>query len=73
MVTVNASAGKLAPSPPRELFTVPWDGELVGNAYAVAPDGQRFLVRATRDTGLLTAEVIINWPALVKRGEAAAR
>lgn len=34
---------------------------------AVAPDGRRFLVLAPAD-GSKPLEVVVNWPALLKRG-----
>jgi|SRR5215469_2648245 len=58
-------------SVPRELFPLP--GVDTGySPYEVAPDGQGFLVRATpqqQAAELLT--VIVNWPALLKKGAAA--
>jgi hypothetical protein len=61
--TVEASAA-------RALFTVPWDPVFVGSSspYEVAPNGQRFLVRAMPESGSQPLHVIVNWPALLKKG-----
>jgi Tol biopolymer transport system component len=61
----------IEPSPPRELFALPIvnDGY---RPYEVAPDGQKFLVRATPEkqvTQPLT--LIVNWPALLRKGSPA--
>jgi hypothetical protein len=64
-VSVKLGAGSVDASAPRELFTVPWDQSL-SPPYDVSPDG-RFLVRATADTGSQPLQVIINWPALLKK------
>ena len=59
----------VAPSTPRELFAVPVG---TGNVspYAVAPDGKRFLVQSPAG-GSQPLEVVVNWPALLKKGAAA--
>ena len=57
----------VAPSTPRELFAVT---AMTGTSYAVAPDGKRFLVRAPA-VGSQPLEVVVNWPALLKKGAAA--
>jgi hypothetical protein len=57
-------------SAPRELFPLP-GVENGYSPYEPAADGQRFLVRATPPQQ--TAEpltVIVNWPALMKKGAA---
>ena len=52
------------PSLPRELFALPRD--TVGlSPYAVAADGQRFLVQVTLDK-IEPLTVIVNWRAQVK-------
>jgi hypothetical protein len=35
------------------------------------PDGQSFLVRAVPETGSQPLQVIVNWPALLKKGAGA--
>lgn len=61
-VRVDLHADSVTPSAPRELFSLP-PGIL--RSYAVAPDGQRFLVPAPAG-GAQPLEVIVNWPALLK-------
>ena len=39
--------------------------------YDTAPDGQRFLLRATQAQAGQPLAVIVNWPALLKKGTAA--
>ena len=60
------------PSPPSVLFDVTVDGVApVASPYAVAPDGKRFLVRAPVIQGAQPLEVIVNWPALLKKAPGA--
>jgi DNA-binding winged helix-turn-helix (wHTH) protein/Tol biopolymer transport system component len=67
-VSLKRGGNSIEVSSPRKLFPLP----LVDTAlspYEVAPDGQRFLVRATpenRSGEPLT--LIVNWPALLKSG-----
>ncbi|MBZ5594460.1 MAG: hypothetical protein LAP39_19640 [Acidobacteriia bacterium] len=57
-------------SAPRELFPLP-AVDTGYSPYAAAPDGQRFLVRATpQQQAAEPLTVIANWPALLKRGPA---
>jgi hypothetical protein len=51
------------------MFTGPGD-IFASSPYDVAPDGQRFLVRAVPETGSQPLQVIVNWPALLKKGTA---
>ncbi len=70
-VSLKRGPDSIEPSAPRELFAlpVPNDGYC---PYEIAPDGQRFLVRATpeRQAGQALT-LIVNWPALMKKGAAA--
>jgi hypothetical protein len=66
-VNLKLGADSAEPSAPRELFTVPSD-DTPYSPYDVASDGQRFLVRATTETGSQPLQVILNWPALLKKG-----
>jgi Tol biopolymer transport system component len=62
VVGLKMRAGSIEPSMPHALFSL--DG--LSATYDVAPDGERFLVsQAARD--LAPPEVIVNWPALLKR------
>lgn len=54
-------------SAPRELFAMPVNST-VNQAYVLAPDGKRFLVRAAGHRQSEPLEVIPNWPALLKPG-----
>jgi hypothetical protein len=67
---VKLGADSPAPSTPRELFTVRAVAAANISPYAVAPDGKRFLV-ATAAGGPQPLEVVVNWPALLKKGAAA--
>ena len=66
-VSLKRGPDSIEPSPPRELFTLPIaDNNL--SPYEVAPDGQRFLVRATREKQAgQPLTLIVNWPALLKK------
>jgi Tol biopolymer transport system component len=70
-VSLKLGAESVEPSAPRELFLLP--GIDIGfEPYDAAPDGQRFLVRARPEKAPpppLT--VIVNWPALLRKGSAA--
>jgi hypothetical protein len=54
-------------SPARELFALP-AGELSLFPYDVASDGQRFLVAAAPSQTAEPLSVIVNWPALARKG-----
>jgi Tol biopolymer transport system component len=68
-VSLKRGTNSIEPSSPRELFALPVanDG---GSPYQVAPDGQRFLVRAAPQAGQ-PLTLIVNWPALMNKGAAA--
>jgi Tol biopolymer transport system component len=68
-VTMKLGAGSVEPSLPRELFALPRDTTGLG-PFAVAADGQRFLVQVTTDK-IEPLTAIVNWQALVKRGTGA--
>ena len=63
---LKLAADSVTPSKPRDLFAVTVGG---GNTqpYTVAPDGKRFLV-LTPAGGSQPLEVVVNWPALLKKG-----
>jgi len=69
--SLKLGADSIEPSTPRELFPLP----IVDNGfspYDTAPDGQRFLVRAVpQQQASQPLTVIVNWPALLKKGAAA--
>ncbi|HEV2198793.1 MAG TPA: protein kinase [Bryobacteraceae bacterium] len=66
-VSLKLGADSVEPSTPRELFPLP----IVDNGwspYDVAPDGQRFLVRAVpQQQASQPLTLIVNWPALLKK------
>ncbi len=65
-VEVKTEGDRFEQGTPRVLFEAPF-GNMLRNAYAVAPDGQRFLVNARFEgTDSLPMTVVLNWPA-VKR------
>ena len=66
-VKLKVDADAVAPSTPVALFDVDVQG--LGTApFAVAPDGKRFLVRVPVESAGQPLEVIVNWPALLKKG-----
>jgi Tol biopolymer transport system component len=70
-VSLKLGADSAEPSAPRELFPLP-AVDTGFTPYDVAPDGQRFLVRATpQQQAAEPLTVIVNWPALLKKGLAA--
>jgi Tol biopolymer transport system component len=69
-VSLKLGADSVEPATPRELFHLPIV-ETGQSPYDATPDGQRFLVRATLGQAGEPLTVIVNWPALLKRGAAA--
>jgi hypothetical protein len=67
---VKLGADSPAPSTPRELFAVRPGATANISPYSVAPDGKRFLVQ-TPLGGSQPLEVVVNWPALLRKGAAA--
>ena len=65
-VKLKVGADAVVPSTPVALFEVDVQG--FGNPpYAVAPDGKRFLVSVPVQSAGQPLEVILNWPALLKK------
>ncbi len=67
VVSLKMEADSVEPSAPRELFPLP-ASDIGWSPYEATPDGQRFLVRATLGQTGQPLTVIVNWPALLKRG-----
>jgi hypothetical protein len=66
-VDVKTETDRFDPGTPRVLFDAPF-GNTLRNAYAISPDGQRFLVNARiENTEILPITVILNWPAAAGR------
>ncbi len=59
-VKLKVGAESVEPSTPRELFSV-------AGPYRVALDGKRFLVLAGSESGPPPLQLILNWPALLKK------
>jgi serine/threonine protein kinase len=70
-VSLKLGTEAVEPSAPRELFKLP-AVDTGFSPYAAAPDGQRFLVRATpQQQAAEPLTVIVNWPALLKKAATA--
>jgi dipeptidyl aminopeptidase/acylaminoacyl peptidase len=69
VVTLKPSGASLEASVPRELFALPV-GQPGPNLYEVAPDGQHILVNDVAASPE-PLNVIVNWPALLKKGAGA--
>jgi eukaryotic-like serine/threonine-protein kinase len=67
--TLKPGEDSLEASTPRELFPMPGvdNGQF---PYEVTQDGKRFLVLATPRKSVQPLTVIVNWPALLKKGAA---
>lgn len=68
-VEVKLGAESVAPSIPRELFALRLGLTAGASPYSVGPDGKLFLVLVPA-SGSQPLEVIVNWPALLKKGAA---
>ena len=68
-VGLTITGDTVRPSTPRALFTLP----IIENGWSPYDtiDGQRFLVRAVPQGASPPLTVIVNWPALLKKGPAA--
>jgi Tol biopolymer transport system component len=68
-VDLTITADRVRPLTERALFTLP----VIDNGYSPYDtiDGQRFLVRAVPQQASPPLTVIVNWPALLKKGSAA--
>jgi eukaryotic-like serine/threonine-protein kinase len=68
-VSIKLGSDSVEASAPRELFTLPVFDNGLDAPYDAAPDGQRFLVRTTTQRqAAQPLTVIVNWPALLKKG-----
>jgi Tol biopolymer transport system component/tRNA A-37 threonylcarbamoyl transferase component Bud32 len=65
MVTLQIRRDSLEPSPPRELFPLR-QSSFYTSLYDVAPEGRRILVHQ-RQSMSENIDVIVNWPALVRK------
>ncbi len=69
-VPIQAGGAAFQSGTPQPLFESPTEGYpagMFGWPFAVAPDGQRFLIsKDTRQTGDSALTVVVNWLAAVK-------
>jgi len=70
-VSLKVGVEAIEPSAPRELFQLPVRSSSAGPAYQPGLDGQRFLVLTSPEIAPQSLNVIVNWPALLKKGAAA--
>jgi serine/threonine protein kinase/Tol biopolymer transport system component len=65
-VDVKTGMDRFDPATPHLLFEAPF-GNMLRNAYDVAPDGQKFLVNARfENTVSPSMAIVLNWPAAIK-------
>jgi len=67
-VSLNLGSDIVETSTRRELFPLPETGSAAH--YGVSPDAKRFLVFALAEQNTQPLNVIVNWPALLKKGAA---
>ena len=65
MVTLQMVRDGLEPSPPRELFPL-HQSSFYTSLYDIAPDGRRILIHQ-RQSMSGNIDVIVNWPALLRK------
>ena len=68
-VPIRLNPGSIEAGVPVPLFTTHVGGAVQGGnlqQYAVAPDGQRFMMSAITDTRTPAVTVILNWKPTVK-------
>jgi len=66
-VSLKLGADTIEPSAPRELFRLPVPSG-GGSPYGVSRDGRRFLVLTSAEGRPQLLTLIVNWPALLKKG-----
>jgi hypothetical protein len=67
-VTLKLTADSVEPSAPRELFLLPPSVAGQGSPYEATRDSQRFLALTGQEQVSPPLNVIVNWPALLKKG-----
>ena len=67
-VSLKLTRDSIEPSRPRELFQLPLRATITPNICQPGRDGQRFLVLTSPETVPQSLNVIVNWPALLKKG-----
>jgi hypothetical protein len=68
VVTLQMRGDGMEPSAPREVFA--FGQSFYTSLYDVAPDGRRILIQQ-REAAAENIEVIVNWPALLRKEAAA--
>jgi Tol biopolymer transport system component/predicted Ser/Thr protein kinase len=69
-VSLKPGENTLEPSAPRELFQLPVNS-VFATPYEVTHDGQRFLVLTNPEGTQQSLTLIVNWPALLRKGAVA--
>ena len=76
-VTLKLATDTIEPSAPRELFRLSLPslgggaiGTVGSSPYEVSHDGRRFLIVTSSEAGPQALTLIVNWPALLKKGNA---
>jgi hypothetical protein len=69
-VALKVTPETIEPSPPRELFRLPLQSP-AGATYQPSRDGQRFLVLTSPESAPSSLNLIVNWPAVLKKGAGA--
>ena len=76
-VSLKVGADTIEPSAPRELFRLPLPsfdlgrGGIGSSPYQASRDGQRFLTFTSTEAASQPLMLIVNWPALLKKGSSA--
>jgi predicted Ser/Thr protein kinase len=70
-VSLKLGSDAVESSTPRELFRLPVPSIDFGGNYEVSRDGRRFLVLTSAEGRPQLLTLIVNWPALLKKGAAA--
>jgi serine/threonine protein kinase len=71
-VPVHSDASSLKLGPPKPLFQTRLQMDVGPRQYDVSADGERFLLaQPLEDSASVPITVIVNWPALLKKGAAA--
>jgi Tol biopolymer transport system component len=67
-VSLKLGMETVEPSAPRELFQLPVRSATGGPTYEPSSDGQRILVLTSPERAQEPVTVLVNWPALLKKG-----
>jgi len=70
-VSLKVAGDSIEPSAPHEMFPLPVFGSSTVGPYEATRDGQRFLVLTGDEHASQPLHVMVNWPALLKKGTGA--